>query len=44
MIGSTIAGDEEGSHAPYLDVTIMGIRVDNIYPPKGNTVGNDKFA
>lgn len=43
-MSTTLAGDEADSHARYLDVTILGIRVVNIYLPNGNPVGSDKFA
>jgi exodeoxyribonuclease III len=43
-IATTLAGDEEDSHARYLALTIQGIRVVNIYLPNGNPVGSDKFA
>ncbi len=43
-MSTALAGDEADSHARYLDVTILGIRVVNIYLPNGNPVGSDKFA
>ena len=43
-ISTTLAGDEADSHARYLETTIDGIRVVNIYLPNGNPVGSDKFA
>ena len=43
-INTTLAGDEADSHARFLETTIMGIRVVNIYLPNGNPVGSDKFA
>ncbi len=43
-ISTTLAGDEADSHARFLETTIMGIRVANIYLPNGNPVGSDKFA
>ncbi len=42
-LGSTLAGDEQDSHARYLEVAIGGIRVVNIYLPNGNPVGTEKF-
>src|SRR6202051_3436722 len=42
-INTTLAGDEADSHARYLEMTIQGIRVVNIYLPNGNPVGSDKF-
>jgi exodeoxyribonuclease-3 len=41
---TTLAGDEADSHARYLEMTIEGIRMVNIYLPNGNPVGSDKFA
>jgi exodeoxyribonuclease III len=43
-LNTTLAGDEADSHARYLEVTIEGIRVVNIYLPNGNPVGTEKFA
>jgi exodeoxyribonuclease-3 len=43
-ISTALAGDEADSHARYLETTIMGIRVVNVYLPNGNPVGSDKFA
>jgi exodeoxyribonuclease III len=43
-VSTTLAGDEADSHARYLEMTIDGIRVVNIYLPNGNPVGTDKFA
>jgi exodeoxyribonuclease-3 len=43
-INTTLAGDEADSHARYLETTILGIGVVNIYLPNGNPVGSDKFA
>jgi exodeoxyribonuclease III len=43
-LNTTLAGDELDSHARYLETTIEGIRVVNIYLPNGNPVGTDKFA
>ncbi len=42
-LGSTLAGDEQDSHARYLEVAIGEIRVVNIYLPNGNPVGTEKF-
>lgn len=42
-ISTTLAGDEEDSHARYLEAMTQGIRVVNIYAPNGNPVGSDKF-
>jgi exodeoxyribonuclease-3 len=43
-VSTTLAGDETDSHARFLEMTIAGIRVVNIYLPNGNPVGTDKFA
>jgi len=43
-INTTLAGDEADSHARFLEMTIEGIRVVNIYLPNGNPVGTEKFA
>ena len=43
-INTTLAGDEADSHARFLEMTIEGIRVVNIYLPNGNPIGTDKFA
>ena len=43
-LNTTLAGDEADSHARYLELTIEGIRVVNIYLPNGNPVGSEKFA
>jgi exodeoxyribonuclease-3 len=42
-ISTTLAGDEADSHARYLEMTIQGIRVVNIYLPNGNPVRSEKF-
>jgi exodeoxyribonuclease-3 len=43
-INTTLAGDEADSHARYLEATIEGLRIVNIYLPNGNPVGTEKFA
>jgi exodeoxyribonuclease-3 len=43
-IDTTLAGDDADSHARYLEMTIEGIRMVNIYLPNGNPVGTEKFA
>src|SRR6202789_127792 len=43
-VSTTLAGDETDSHARYLEMTIEGIRVVNIYLPNGNPIGTEKFA
>ncbi len=42
-INITLAGDEEDSHARFLETTIESLRVVNIYLPNGNPVGTPKF-
>jgi exodeoxyribonuclease-3 len=43
-VSTTLAGDEADSHARYLEMISMGIRIVNIYLPNGNPVGSEKFA
>jgi exodeoxyribonuclease III len=43
-INTTLAGDDQDSHARFLEVLIEGIRIVNIYLPNGNPVGTEKFA
>jgi exodeoxyribonuclease III len=43
-VSRTLAGDEKDSHSRYLEVTIGGLRVVNIYLPNGNPVGSNNFA
>ncbi len=42
-VNTTLAGDDEDSHARFLETRIGGVRVVNIYLPNGNPVGTDKF-
>lgn len=42
-VNTTLAGDEQDSHARFLEVVIEGIRMVNIYLPNGNPIGSDKF-
>lgn len=42
-VNTTLAGDEQDSHARFLEVMIEGLRVVNIYLPNGNPIGSDKF-
>lgn len=42
-VATTLAGDEQDSHARFLETMIDGIRVVNIYLPNGNPVGTNKF-
>src|ERR1700691_2453634 len=41
-VNTTLAGDELDSHARYLETTIDGIRVVNIYLPNGIPVARTK--
>ena len=43
-VTTTLAGDEEDSHARFLETMVGGMRVVNIYLPNGNPVGTPKFA
>lgn len=43
-VNTTLAGDEADSHARFLEVTIDGMRVVDIYLPNGNPIGTEKFA
>lgn len=43
VVSTTLIGDEEDSHARFLEVSIDGLRVVNIYAPNGNPVGSEKF-
>ncbi|MGC2398890.1 MAG: exodeoxyribonuclease III [Acidobacteriaceae bacterium] len=43
-VRTTLAGDEADSHARYLEMTIAGMRMVNIYLPNGNPVRSEKFA
>ena len=42
-VNTTLPGDEQDSHARFLETKIAGIRVVNIYLPNGNPVGGEKF-
>lgn len=42
-LNTTLAGDDTDSHARYLETTIGGLRVVNIYLPNGNPIGTEKF-
>lgn len=42
-LNTTLAGDEEDSHARFLDTRIGGLRLVNIYLPNGNPIGTPKF-
>src|SRR5271168_4976224 len=43
-ISTALAGDGDDTHARFLEMTIEGIRMVNIYLPNGNPVGTEKFA
>lgn len=43
VVSTTLVGDEQDSHARFLEVMIDGLRVVNIYLPNGNPVGTAKF-
>jgi exodeoxyribonuclease III len=43
-ISTTLAGDEADSHARFLESTVSGIRIVNIYLPNGNPPGSENFA
>jgi exodeoxyribonuclease-3 len=43
-ISTLLAGDEADSHARFLECTISGIRIVNIYLPNGNPPGSENFA
>ena len=43
-ISTALAGDGDDTHARFLEMTIQGIRMVNIYLPNGNPIGTEKFA
>jgi len=43
-VSTSLGGDSTDSHARYLETTIKGLRLINIYLPNGNPVGTDKFG
>lgn len=43
IISTTLWGDEEDSHARFIEGKIQGVRVANIYLPNGNPVGSERF-
>ena len=43
-VNTILAGDDSDTHARYLETSIEGMKVVNIYLPNGNPVGTDKFA
>jgi exodeoxyribonuclease-3 len=43
-ISNALAGDEADSHARFLETTIAGCRIVNIYLPNGNPPGSENFA
>ena len=42
-VSAVLAGDDEDSHARFLEVRVQGVRMVNIYLPNGNPVGTSKF-
>ena len=42
-VSAVLAGDDEDSHARFLEVLVLGVRMVNIYLPNGNPVGTAKF-
>ena len=42
-VNTSLSGDQEDSHARFLEVMIEGIRMVNIYLPNGNPIGSEKF-
>jgi exodeoxyribonuclease-3 len=43
-VSTILAGDQSDTHARYLETTIQGLKIVNIYLPNGNPVGTEKFA
>ena len=43
IVSTTLPGEEQDSHARYLESEIAGLRIVNIYLPNGNPVGTEKF-
>ena len=43
VMSTTLPGDDEDSHARFLEVMLDGLRIVNIYLPNGNPVGTEKF-
>ena len=43
-ISTILAGNEADSHARFLECTVRGIRIVNIYLPNGNPPGSENFA
>lgn len=43
VVSTTLLGDEQDSHARFLETIIDGSRIVNIYLPNGNPIGTDKF-
>ena len=43
VLSTTLAGDDEDSHARWLETRVAGMRVVNLYLPNGNPVGTEKF-
>ena len=43
-VTTTLPGDEQDSHARFLEALIDGVRIVNIYLPNGNPIGTEKFT
>ena len=43
VLSTALPGDDEDSHARFLEVRVEGIRLVDIYLPNGNPVGTPKF-
>ena len=43
VVCTTLAGDDEDSHARYMETRVAGVRVVNLYLPNGNPIGTEKF-
>ena len=43
VVSTTLAGDEQDSHARFLETKIEGLRLVNIYLPNGNPPGSANF-
>ena len=42
-VSTSLAGDGADTHARFLETTIDGMRIANVYLPNGNPVGSDNF-
>ncbi len=43
VVSTTLAGDDEDSHARWMETRVAGVRVVNLYLPNGNPIGTEKF-